>query len=64
MFCDNYQNEMGAPIVPPACYQGQATKKLTIQYNEVEKDSLNLCAKCCQLIARDARRHGYRATSC
>lgn len=59
MNCDN-DSSMGHTIIHPQCYKGQAKVALTIQYNEVEKDVLNLCEDCAKVVTKDARRHGYK----
>lgn len=60
--CDNGVNaHLGQPIVSPACYRGtEATQEVTVIYNDVEKDTLNLCDACTKLLKMSARRHGYR----
>ena len=59
--CDNGEKAyLGSPIEPPACLRAAATHRVTIRYNDVESDTLYLCAHCARLIARSARRHGYR----
>jgi len=57
MQCDNKGNK----IIPAFC-MGYATTKLTITYNVVETDRLDVCRNCADVIANDARRHGYKAT--
>ena len=61
MKCDN-DSSMGHTIISPQCYKGEATKKVVVQYNEVGKDTLDLCDKCAKNVAADARRHGYKVT--
>ena len=60
--CDNGKNaHLGRSIVSPACYrETEATQSVTVIYNEVEEDSLNLCEACTKLLKSSARRHGYK----
>jgi len=58
--CDNASSRGGANLGVPQCWKGQATKRVVIVYNEVEKDTLHLCGSCTTVVARDARRHGYQ----
>jgi len=57
MDCDNRDRR-----IKPAFCMGYATTKLTIMYNAVETDRLDLCRNCADVIALDARRHGYRTS--
>lgn len=57
MKCDNGGIHQ---IISPACSGGEATIKLTVQYHELESDTLNLCGECAKNVARDARRHSYK----
>ena len=59
MKCDN-DSSMGQGIIAPQCLWGKATKQVTVQYNEVERDVLNLCEECAAEVTKDARRHGYK----
>jgi hypothetical protein len=62
--CDNGRAAYrGHPICAPACYIGVAARTVTVSYNEVEKDTLELCEDCAKVISRDAKRHGYRVSS-
>ena len=59
MKCDN-DSSMGHCVINPQCFRGEATVILTIEYNEVERDTLNLCEDCAKNVAKDAKRHGYK----
>lgn len=63
MKCINGEKaHLGQPIFSPACYRGEATTTLTIfydQYRDTNSDVLALCAPCCKLGKRSARRLGY-----
>lgn len=59
MLCDNACRARSSPIVSPQCYDNPAVCRVTITYNEVENDVLDLCDDCATAIRRDARRHGY-----
>lgn len=62
--CENGQAaHLGHAICAPACYNDAAVRTVTVSYNEVEKDTLQLCEECAKVISRDARRHGYRVSS-
>lgn len=50
-------------ILPPTCGGKQATHRVTITYNEVERDELLLCETCAKNLVRDARRHGHSCTN-
>lgn len=59
--CDNGEKAyLGSPIESPACFRAEATRQVTISYNDVESDTLYLCDECVRVIRRSARRHGYR----
>lgn len=64
MRCDNGEKAyLGQPIFTPACYRGEATTQVTINYIEgvdFDKDILNLCDACTRLAKKSARRSGYR----
>ncbi len=57
--CDNYLH----PILRPNCYANAVARRVRIEYNDVEHDTLNLCDKCAHNIAVDARRYGYSVTN-
>jgi hypothetical protein len=64
MRCEN--NRPSGPIVAPVCLDGKASRLLRITYHEGAiggSDTLRLCEICCKLIAKDARRHGYKTRS-
>ena len=63
MQCENASRLGHYPVVSPQCYDGAATRIVTIQYNEVEKDTLLLCNNCAKAVAKDARRRGYKVTN-
>lgn len=64
MKCDNGEKAyLGHPILSPACYRDEATREVTIEYNDVEKDVLNLCESCARRIMADARCHHYKVSS-
>jgi hypothetical protein len=45
---------------------GKASRLLQITYHDGAiggSDTLRLCEICCKLIAKDARRHGYKTRS-
>jgi len=60
--CDN-DSSMGHTVINPQCFKGVPSFKVAVQYNEVESDTLTLCADCAQAVKRDARRHGYKVTT-
>ena len=66
MYCDNGEKaHLGQPIFTPACYRGEATTEVTINYInhlgvDFDKDTLNLCNDCTRLAKKSARRSGYR----
>ena len=63
MQCENASRLGHYPVVSPQCWDGTATRTVTVQYNEVEKDTLYLCAECAKAVAKDARRRGYKVTN-
>lgn len=66
MRCDNGERtHLGQPIFTPACYRGEATTEVTINYHpgvdfDYDNDTLNLCDDCTRLAKKSARRSGYR----
>lgn len=64
MKCENGQKAYdGHAILSPACFRDEVTRQVTIEYNDVEKDVLNLCEGCARRIMADARRHHYKVRS-
>lgn len=59
MQCDN-DSSMGHRVIYPQCFKGKVTKRVTIQYNEVESDTLDLCDDCTKNVAEDARHRRYK----
>lgn len=58
MICENSSSGMYR-IVSPQCWKGKVSKEVTVTYNEVESDTLRLCAECAKDLKKDARRLGY-----
>ena len=57
--CDN-DSSFTNRVVSPQCWKGNPAKSVTIEYNEVEKDTLTLCTACTLAVTKDAQRHGYK----
>lgn len=62
MKCDN-DGSTGHYIINPQCFQGKATLEVTVKYNDVESDVLNLCSDCAGYVKKDARRHGCKVST-
>lgn len=63
MFCD-YDTSRGFCWTEGlGCFKGVATRKVEVVYNEVEKDSLNLCEDCYKRLRVLVRRQGYKLVS-
>ena len=62
MRCDN-DNTSGNYIYFGGCFNGKAEYKLTIKYNDTEKDILYLCKTCMNNIKKDAEKHNYNTES-
>lgn len=45
-------------IISPPCWSSPATCTLIVDYAG-EKDVLELCEACADVVTKDARRHGY-----
>lgn len=58
VLCEN-SSTLTNNIIYPKCVDGKKEYEVTIKYNDVEKDTLHLCAKCMVAVKRDAMRHGY-----
>lgn len=43
--------------------QGRAMAVVTVQYNHLTADTLNLCEGCARFVTREARRHGYKVST-
>jgi hypothetical protein len=54
---------MGHCIISPQCFSSKATREVTIEYNEIEKDVLNLCEECAGYLKKDACRYGYKVSA-
>lgn len=59
--CDNAGSGTST-IVPDGCYRSVATRRVRIEYNEVEEDVLDLCDSCAKKVVEDAQKHGYRTS--
>jgi len=44
----------------PTCFNSKAEVKITIEYNEYDKDILYLCKSCGEAIKKDAENHNYK----
>lgn len=53
--CENW---LGAAL-RPGCNGKEATKEMIIDYGTGERDTLQVCAECCERIPRSATKHGY-----
>lgn len=62
MKCDNRCTDAYC-VIRPQCFDGDATRRVTVVYSPVEADTLFLCADCARALAADARRHGYRVSN-
>jgi len=58
VLCEN-SNRLTNNIINPKCYDGKKEYKVTIQYNECERDTLFLCPSCMNAIKKDCRKQGY-----
>lgn len=56
--CDNSRHTLGC-VITPQCMRQNATKTVTVRYNEVESDVVDLCEDCAARVAADARGRGY-----
>jgi len=63
MTCEFAHRTNSYPPIHGNCYSGTAARRVTIQYSELEKDTLILCVSCAKTVTRDARRHGYKVTN-
>ncbi len=64
MKCENGESAyLGHAILSPACYRDEATREVTIEYSDVEKDVLFLCKGCAGRIMADARHRHYKVSS-
>ena len=63
MFCDYDTSRGFCPTDGLGCFKGIATRQVQVTYNEVEKDSLNLCESCYKQLKVSVRRQGYKLTS-
>ncbi len=61
MKCENGENAyLGHPILSPTCFRDEATRQVTIEYNDVEKNVLHLCESCARRIKNDAMARHYK----
>jgi len=60
MKCENASINGTGVSVYPQCFNNEATREVTVIYNEVERDTLYLCNECTKNLKRDARKHGYK----
>jgi len=63
MKCDYDVSSGFSPSEGLGCLKGKATRRVTVEYNEVEADTLNLCEECYKRLKVLVRRHGYRLRS-
>lgn len=62
-FCDNASRRGTGVSLSPQCPDGKREYECTVIYNEVEKDTMVLCAECRKHLMREARKHGYKVHS-
>lgn len=58
MLCEN-SSTMASGVIAPQCFANKAVVKITVEYNEVESDTLRLCKECAGYLTKDAKSHGY-----
>lgn len=63
MFCDYDTSRGFCATEGLGCFKGIAKYRVRVTYNEVEKDTLNLCQGCYDRLKVLVRRQGYRLTS-
>jgi len=62
-FCDNASRRGPGVSLSPQCVNGKREYTCTVIYNEVEKDTMVLCAECRKHLMTEARKHGYKIQS-
>jgi len=62
-FCDNASRRGTGVSLSPQCVDGKREFECTVIYNEVEKDTMVLCAECRKQLMREARKHSYKIHS-
>ena len=58
IFCDRRSTKGYTEY--PTCFNNKAEMKLTVIYNEIEKDTLYLCNSCGEAIKKDAENRNYK----
>lgn len=64
LLCDNaHVKRHVTSVVTPSCYDNLAEYVCEVTYNEVDSDTVYLCAECRERLRREVRRNGYRFRS-